>query len=162
MVQPVWSISTLLTGQREYDCRGVRGARSVCGPSLSFAPTCRHRMEAPVLTPMMFLVSRDHQAFRLSELPLEEYAFSLGLAAAPRVQGLEKALVNGSSGGGGEDKEGGPGDGGGGAENEKQREEARAKKNVNRSLQRLKEQIKADKLRKRLEVMGYSRCPQLV
>lgn len=134
------------------NCRRVRGARSVCGPS--FTPTCR--VEARVLTPMMFLVPLDHQAFRLSELPLEEYAFSLGLAAAPRVPGLEKALVNESLGGGGEDREGGPGDGGGGAENEKQREEARTKKNVNRSLQRLKEQIKADKLRKRLEVMGYS------
>ncbi|CAM9134160.1 unnamed protein product [Ectocarpus fasciculatus] len=93
----------------------------------------------------------NKQAFRLSELPLEEYAFSLGLAAAPRVPGLEKALVRESSGGGGEDRDGGVGDERGGAENEKQREEARAKKNVNRSLQRLKEQIKADKLRKRLE-----------
>ncbi|CAM9806181.1 unnamed protein product [Ectocarpus sp. 6 AP-2014] len=96
----------------------------------------------------------NKQAFRLSELPLEEYAFSLGLAAAPRVPGLEKALVDVPSGGGGEDEKGGPGDGGGGAENERQREEARAKKNVNRSLQRLKEQIKADKLRKRLEREG--------
>lgn len=110
-------------------------------------------MEARVTTPMMiYIVCLCHQAFRLSELPLEEYAFSLGLAAAPRVPGLEKALVRESSGGGGEDRDGGVGDEGGGAENEKQREEARAKKNVNRSLQRLKEQIKADKLRKRLEV----------
>lgn len=35
---------------------------------------------------------------------------------------------------------------------EKQREEARTRKNTNRSLQRLKEQIKAEKQRKRLEV----------
>ncbi|CAN0477686.1 unnamed protein product, partial [Laminaria digitata] len=74
------------------------------------------------------------QVFSLSELPLEEYAFSLGLAAIPRVPGLDKALKKMSSSTG----------------NERQREEARAKKNVNRSLQRLKEQIKADKLRKRL------------
>lgn len=104
----------------------------------------------------------NKQVFRLSELPLEEYASSLGLAAIPRVPGLDKALKKLSSsagvtkgsadGGGGGDKPSVAGeDGGEGAENEKQREEARAKKNVNRSLQRLKEQIKADKLRKRLE-----------
>lgn len=98
------------------------------------------------------------QAFRVSELLLEEYAFSLGLAAAPRVPGLEKALERASSagvskqgGGGGSAGDDGAEDGAG-TENEKQREEARAKKNVNRSLQRLKEQIKAEKLRKRMEV----------
>ena len=64
----------------------------------------------------------------------------------PRVPGLERALEHSSSAGGK------PGDGKE-VDNEKQREEARAKKNVNRSLQRLKEQIKADKLRKRLEVI---------
>lgn len=69
----------------------------------------------------------------------------------PKVPGLEKALENSTSSGG-KLGDGGSGGDGRGAENEKQREEARAKKNVNRSLQRLKEQIKADKLRKRLEV----------
>eukprot|EP00903_Cladosiphon_okamuranus_P014639 g13574.t1 len=97
----------------------------------------------------------NKQAFCLSELPLKEYAFSLGLASVPKVPGLEKALKN-SCAGGKPGESGGGGDGGRdgereGTENEKQREEARAKKNVNRSLQRLKEQIKADKLRKRLE-----------
>lgn len=75
----------------------------------------------------------------------------------PRIPGLEKALEKSSSTGSksGEGGSRGAEDAGdaGDAENEKQREEARAKKNVNRSLQRLKEQIKADKLRKRLEVM---------
>lgn len=73
----------------------------------------------------------------------------------PKVPGLEKALQDSSAGG----KLGGGGSGGdgAGAENEKQREEARAKKNVNRSLQRLKEQIKAEKLRKRLEVRSVDR-----
>ncbi|CAM9945511.1 unnamed protein product [Scytosiphon promiscuus] len=95
----------------------------------------------------------NKKAFRVSELPLEDYAFSLGLAAAPRVPGLEKALQKTASveqGVGGSADDGGAGDGGG-TENERQREEARAKKNVNRSLQRLKEQIKAEKLRKRME-----------
>lgn len=73
----------------------------------------------------------------------------------PRVPGLEKALEIASSAGG-KRGDGGDGEDGAGAENEKQREEARAKKNVNRSLQRLKEQIKADKLRKRLEVLFLS------
>lgn len=96
------------------------------------------------------------QTFRLSELPLEDYAFSLGLAAAPRIPGLDEALKRSFSAGS-KSADGGNGGSGGAedgesAENEKQREEARAKKNVNRSLQRLKEQIKADKLRKRLEV----------
>eukprot|EP00904_Undaria_pinnatifida_P012187 jgi/Undpi1/8099/HiC_scaffold_24.g10571.m1 len=103
----------------------------------------------------------NKQVFRLSELPLEEYASSLGLAAIPRVPGLDKALKIASSAGVGKGSTKGGGDSGSPAvaaeedgesvENEKMREEARAKKNVNRSLQRLKEQIKADKLRKRLE-----------
>lgn len=85
----------------------------------------------------------------------------MGLAAAPRLPGLAKALESASAassvkgGGGGGDEEEGIGDKNGGIEkeeNEKQREAGRAKKNVNRSLQRLKEQIKAEKLRKRLEV----------
>ena len=97
-------------------------------------------------------IARPPQAFCLSELPLEEYAFSLGLASVPKVPGLERALEIASSAGGKRGDDGGNGEDGAGAENEKQREEARAKKNVNRSLQRLKEQIKADKLRKRLEV----------
>eukprot|EP00752_Nemacystus_decipiens_P011873 g10530.t1 len=92
----------------------------------------------------------NKQAFCLSELPLEEYALSLGLASVPKVSGLEKALEMSSSGAG-KRGDGGNEHDGAGAENEKLREEARAKKNVNRSLQRLKEQIKADKLRKRLE-----------
>lgn len=94
------------------------------------------------------------QIFRLPELPLEDFALSLGLATAPRVPGVETALENAPSKGRakGSQDEGSVGDGNEEAENEKQREEARSKKNVNRSLQRLKEQIKTDKLRKRMEV----------
>lgn len=83
------------------------------------------------------------------------------------MPGLAKALENASSAaarkaeGGGSADASIPGEGERDAEveneNEKQREEARAKKNVNRSLQRLKEQIKAEKLRKRLEVRAFSR-----
>lgn len=99
------------------------------------------------------------QAFRLSELPLEAYAFSLGLASAPKVPGLAKAIITSSeaneTGGGRNGEAGGRHgveEGGDGLGVEKAREEQRKKKNVNRSLQRLKEQIKAEKHRKRAEV----------
>lgn len=108
---------------------------------------------APPLAPAYTML----QVFVLSKLPLEEYAFSLGLAAQPRMPGLAQALekslsARGAKAGGASGEEGGAAVQDGEADNEKQREEARAKKNVNRSLQRLKEQIKADKLRKRMEV----------
>lgn len=63
----------------------------------------------------------------------------------PRVPGLGDVLKdNGTTDGIGRDE--------GNKCTEKQREEARTRKNTNRSLQRLKEQIKAEKQRKRLEV----------
>lgn len=73
----------------------------------------------------------------------------MGLAAVPRVPGLEdvpkgSSVGNGTADGGVRDE--------GNECAEKQREEARTKKNTNRSLQRLKEQIKAEKQRKRQEV----------
>lgn len=55
------------------------------------------------------------------------------------------------------DGEGGVGKAGEGvAAVEQEREAQRKKKNVNRSLQRLKEQIKAEKLRKKMEVWKLS------
>lgn len=101
----------------------------------------------------------NKEAFQLSELPLEAYAFSLGLAATPRVPGLAKALsepsakvITGGVNSEDADGEGGVGKAGEGvAAVEQEREAQRKKKNVNRSLQRLKEQIKAEKLRKKME-----------
>lgn len=102
------------------------------------------------------------KAFRLSELPLEAYALSLGLASMPRVPGLAKDSSTASAesatrrddhGEGSNDDPKAMGTRASGAcEAEREREELRKKKNVNRSLQRLKEQIKAEKLRKRQEV----------
>lgn len=95
----------------------------------------------------------------MAELPLEAYAFSLGLASAPKIPGLAKALsaeystVNTGDGGGGTNADGTGGEQNGIEGVEQEREEQRKKKNVNRSLQRLKEQIKAEKLRKRQEVI---------
>ena len=69
--------------------------------------------------------------FKVQELPLDEYAASLGLAATPSVRFLKELKS-------------------------KSRDELRGKKNVNRKLEKLKEQIKAEKLRKRLEKLGTS------
>lgn len=63
----------------------------------------------------------------VSELPLEEYALSLGLAAMPTVRFLKK-LIN--------------------------REEERKKKNVDYKLLQLKEEIKAERLLGKLERLG--------
>lgn len=78
----------------------------------------------------------------------------------PRVPGLAKALSGSSAdvntgGPNSEDADGEEGIGKAGegvTAVEQEREAQRKKKNVNRSLQRLKEQIKAEKLRKRMEV----------
>lgn len=78
----------------------------------------------------------------------------------PRVPGLAQALSAASAAARGGDaknseisNDGRSGEAGNGlAAVEQEREEQRKKKNVNRSLQRLKEQIKAEKLRKRTEV----------
>lgn len=69
--------------------------------------------------------------FKVEELPLDEFASSLGLAATPSVRFLKELKS-------------------------KSREDLRGKKNVNRKLEKLKEQIKAEKLRKKLEKMGKS------
>jgi ATP-dependent RNA helicase DDX10/DBP4 len=69
--------------------------------------------------------------FKVQELPLDEFAASLGLAATPSVRFLKELKS-------------------------KSRDELRGKKNVNRKLEKLKEQIKAEKLRKRLEKLGNS------
>ncbi len=61
------------------------------------------------------------------ELPLEEYAYSLGLASMPNVRFLKKI---------------------------KNREEERKKKNVDYKLQKLKEEIKAERLQKKIEKLG--------
>ncbi|CAM9119818.1 unnamed protein product, partial [Discosporangium mesarthrocarpum] len=86
----------------------------------------------------------NKQIFRVSELPLEEYATSLGLVAAPSVPGLALGKVKNEELVVEMDAQG----------VEQEREMQRRKKNVNRSLQRLKEQIKAEKLRKKLEREG--------
>ena len=64
-----------------------------------------------------------------TELPLEEYAFSLGLASMPTVRFLKKL---------------------------KSREEERKKKNVDYKLEQLKDEIRAERLEKKLAKMGKS------
>lgn len=64
-----------------------------------------------------------------TELPLEEYAFSLGLAAMPTVRFLKKL---------------------------KSREAERKKKNVDYKLEQLKDEIRAERLEKKLAKMGKS------
>jgi len=73
----------------------------------------------------------NKEIFKVEELPLEEFANSLGLAATPSVRFL-KALKS------------------------KSRDELRGKKNVNKKLEKLKEQIRAEKLRKKLDKLGTS------
>mmetsp|Transcript_1518 Transcript_1518/g.2178 ORF Transcript_1518/g.2178 Transcript_1518/m.2178 type:complete len:774 (+) Transcript_1518:53-2374(+) len=67
--------------------------------------------------------------FKVGELPLDEFASSLGLAATPSLRFL-KALKT------------------------KDRDELRSAKNVNWKLHKLKQQIKAEKLQKKLEKLG--------
>lgn len=71
----------------------------------------------------------NKDVFKIDQLQLEGYASSLGLAGSPSARFLN-ALKN------------------------KDREELRGAKNKNRKLEKLKEQIKAEKLRKKLEKMG--------
>ncbi len=70
----------------------------------------------------------NKELFQTSELPLDDYASSLGLATTPNIRFLK--------------------------ESSKTREEHREKKNVNHKLQRLKEQIKTEKLQKRIAKLG--------
>lgn len=69
----------------------------------------------------------NKEIFRVQDLPLDAYAASLGLAATPNLRFLHKV---------------------------KDRAELRSKKNMNRKLEKLKEQIKAEKLAKKIERMG--------
>jgi len=69
----------------------------------------------------------NKEMFVVSELNLDEYATSLGLASTPKMKFLKEV---------------------------KTREELRTKKNVNHKLQKLKEQIKAERLQRRLERLG--------
>eukprot|EP00559_Dactyliosolen_fragilissimus_P005160 CAMPEP_0184857390 /NCGR_PEP_ID=MMETSP0580-20130426/2553_1 /TAXON_ID=1118495 /ORGANISM="Dactyliosolen fragilissimus" /LENGTH=700 /DNA_ID=CAMNT_0027352963 /DNA_START=440 /DNA_END=2542 /DNA_ORIENTATION=+ len=69
----------------------------------------------------------NKEIFNVTQLPLDEYASSLGLPSTPSVRFL-KDLKN--------------------------RDELRGQKNVNRKLQKLKEQIKADKLKKKIDKLG--------
>jgi ATP-dependent RNA helicase DDX10/DBP4 len=66
--------------------------------------------------------------FDVQDLDLDGYAKSLGLAATPNLRFLETAAAD--------------------------RTEFRDKKNVNKKLQRLKEQIKMEKLQKKIERLG--------
>jgi ATP-dependent RNA helicase DDX10/DBP4 len=69
----------------------------------------------------------DGDVFRVGDVPADAYARSLGLASAPDLAFLKAAA---------------------------DREEARKKKNVNHKLHRLKEQIKAEKLARKLKAAG--------
>jgi ATP-dependent RNA helicase DDX10/DBP4 len=71
----------------------------------------------------------NKEIFKIEELPYDDYAASLGLAATPSLRFLKELKS-------------------------KSREDLRGAKNVNRKLERLKEQIKAEKLRKKLEKLG--------
>lgn len=66
--------------------------------------------------------------FDVKDLDLDGFAASLGLASTPNLRFLKDCALD--------------------------RSERREKKNVNRKLQKLKEQIKAEKLAKKLEQMG--------
>jgi ATP-dependent RNA helicase DDX10/DBP4 len=68
-----------------------------------------------------------------TELPLEEYAFSLGLASMPTVRFLKKL---------------------------KSREEERKKKNVDYKLEQLKDEIRKERLEKKLAKLGGKACAQ--
>ena len=67
--------------------------------------------------------------FKVEELPLDGFATSLGLAATPSLRFLKALKL-------------------------KDRDEIRSAKNVNYKLHKLKQQIKAEKLKKKLEKMG--------
>jgi ATP-dependent RNA helicase DDX10/DBP4 len=69
----------------------------------------------------------DGDVFRVGDVPADAYARSLGLASAPDLAFLKAAA---------------------------DREEARKKKNVNHKLHRLKEQIKAETLARKLKAAG--------
>ena len=71
----------------------------------------------------------NKEIFQVDQLPLDEFATSLGLAATPSLRFL-KALKS------------------------KDRDEIRNAKNVNWKLHKLKQQIKAEKLKKKLEKLG--------
>ena len=71
----------------------------------------------------------NKDVFDVKDLPLEAYGESLGLDSVPNTSRFLKALA-------------------------KDRDEYREKKNVNRKLQKLKEQIKAEKLAKKMEKLG--------
>lgn len=73
----------------------------------------------------------NKEIFQVEQLPFDGYANSLGLAATPSLRFL-KALKS------------------------KDRDEIRGSKNVNWKLDKLKQQIKAEKLKKRLEKLGKS------
>jgi ATP-dependent RNA helicase DDX10/DBP4 len=68
--------------------------------------------------------------FRVDDLPLDEYSKSLGLASTPNLRFIKNQEMD--------------------------RDTVREKKNVNYKLQRLKEQIKAEKLARKLRKMGKS------
>ena len=72
----------------------------------------------------------NKEIFKIEDLPLDAFATSLGLAATPNTRFLQSV---------------------------KDRSELRSKKNVNRKLQKLKEQIKAEKLAKKIEKLGDKR-----
>ena len=69
----------------------------------------------------------NKDVFNVHDLPLDDFATSLGLASTPGVRFLKKI---------------------------KTRDELRDKKNVNHKLQKLKDQIKAERLQKKLQKMG--------
>ena len=69
----------------------------------------------------------NKQVFRALDLPLDNFAASLGLASTPSIRFLRNLNT---------------------------RDELREKKNVNHKLQRLKDQIKAERLQKKLKKMG--------
>lgn len=71
----------------------------------------------------------DKNIFDVSSLSLDEYALSLGLSTTPKIHFLKKI---------------------------QNREQLRDKKNVNRKLHRLKEQIKAEKLAKLVAKFGQN------
>ena len=68
------------------------------------------------------------EIFDVNDLPLAEFGKALGLAATPNLQFLKSAA--------------------------KDRDSLRKEKNVNRKLQKLKEQIKAEKLAKKIAKLG--------
>jgi len=69
----------------------------------------------------------NKDVFNVHDLPLDDFASSLGLASTPSVRFLKKI---------------------------KTRDELREKKNVNHKLQKLKDQIRAERLQKKLQKMG--------